>query len=141
MAEVTRSVKTHVFLSHGKQDSWIAGQMATCIQQCGATVFLDEAGIAKGDNFKKIIHSEIDRCDELVALLTPWSCERSWLWVELGAAWGKAKRIVAVLHGLTIDEVDRVNGGRAILEDINVVELNKFEDYIAELNGRIEVES
>ncbi len=41
-----------IFVSHGKEDSWVARQIARRVQECGATTFLDESDIAKGDDFK-----------------------------------------------------------------------------------------
>ncbi len=125
----------HIFVSHGKKDMWVASSIAQHIKQCGASTFLDESNIAKGDDFKKLIHKEIAICDELVALFTPWSVARTWVWVEIGAAWGQGKRIVAVLYGITVQELEKA-GGRGILEDINLVELNQFDDYLAELKSR-----
>jgi len=126
-----------VFVSHGKPDTWLAGQIAQLIRDCGATTFLDEADIAKGDNFKQIIHQEIARSKELIALFTPWSAQRFWVWVEVGAAWGQEKRIVAVLYGISVPELEKLGGSKAILEDINILELNDFDTYIKELRRRV----
>jgi TIR domain len=125
-----------VFISHGKLDSWLASQIAARVRLCGSTTFLDETDIAKGDDFKKRIHAEIVKCSELVALFTPWSAQRFWVWVEVGAAWGQGKRVVAVLYGVTVDDLERLGGSKAILEDINIVQLNDFEAYLAELAQR-----
>lgn len=125
-----------VFVSHGKEDTWVASQIASRIRSFGASPFLDEADIAKGDNFKRIIHAELSKCDELIALFTPWSAQRFWVWVEVGAAWAQNKRIIAVLYGVTIAELEKLGGSKAILEDINVVELNNFDGYFRELESR-----
>lgn len=111
--------------------------MAREIQDCGASTFLDETNIAKGDDFKKAIHREIAACDELVALFTPWSAQRFWVWVEIGAAWGQSKRIVAILYGVTVSELEKIGGSSANLEDINVLPINSFDDYLAELRNRV----
>lgn len=122
-------------MSHGTEDSWVANRIAQGIRECGASTFLDETNIAKGDDFKKLIHKEIAVCDELVALFTPWSAKRTWVWVEIGAAWGQGKRVVAVLYGMSVKELEDA-GGKGILEDINLVNLNKFDEYLAELKLR-----
>lgn len=80
--------KVKVFVSHSKQDKWLASQIARRITDCGATTFLDETDIPSGANFKEIINREISGCQELVALFTPWSAQRFWVWAEVGAAWG-----------------------------------------------------
>jgi hypothetical protein len=137
MTNPSTALTPRVFISHGKVDSWVADRIARSVQECGASTFLDETDIAKGDDFKKLIHTEIAGCSELVALFTPWSAQRSWVWVEVGAAWGLGKRVVAVLYGITVAELEKLGGTRAILEDINIVDLNKFDDYLVELRKRV----
>lgn len=126
----------HVFISHGKQDSWIAGQVSKEISSLGATTFLDEANIKKGDDFKKEIHAELAKCTELIALFTPWSLQRAWVWVEIGAAWGLEKRIVAVLCGMDTSDLEGASGGRAVLGDLNIININDLPEYLAELEAR-----
>jgi len=65
-----------VFISHGSHDTWIARQVARCIEDAGATTFLDANDIETGDKFKSLIRQEIIRSDEFVALLTPFSRTR-----------------------------------------------------------------
>jgi hypothetical protein len=38
-----------VFVSHGSHDTWIAKQMARCIEACDATTFVDVYDIKTGD--------------------------------------------------------------------------------------------
>lgn len=109
-----------VFISHGKPDTWIALQLSKEIQSRGAATFLDETDIPKGANFKKIIRDEVSICDELIAIFTPWSAQRFWVWTEVGAAWGQGKLVVAILYGITIDELVKLGESRAIFEDINI---------------------
>jgi hypothetical protein len=128
-----------VFVSHGAQDSWIALQMGRRIREdCGATTFLDVEDVAAGDDFKARIHAEIPKSKELVALFTPWSARRSWVWIEVGAAWSHDKRIVAVLHGLTIPELEEAAGGKGALDDIDIIGLNDFQGYLEELRHRVQ---
>jgi len=128
--------KIKIFVSHGKADAWVATQIAKRISDCGATPFLDETDIAKGDDFKRIIHTQIAECTELVALFTPWSINRFWVWIEVGAAWGQSKRIIAVLYGVTAADLEQLGGSKAILEDINLVPLNDLDSYFVELSQR-----
>jgi hypothetical protein len=129
--------KYKVFVSHGTQDNWVAGQMAKCIQEVGAATFLDQTNIPKGANFRQIIHKEIATCQELVALFTPWSAKRSWVWIEIGAAWGQEKPVLAVFYGMSVSDLEDSGQGKAILEDINVINLNDFETYLSQLAARI----
>jgi hypothetical protein len=129
--------KYKVFVSHGTQDNWVARKMAKCIQEVGAATFLDQTNIPKGANFRQIIHKEIAACQELVALFTPWSAKRSWVWIEIGAAWGQEKPVLAVFYGMSVSDLEDSGQGKAILEDINVINLNDFQTYLSQLAARI----
>lgn len=125
-------------MSHGSHDAWIARQMARCVGDCGAETFLDAFDIQTGDDFKARIRDEIIRSDELVVLLTPFSRRRSWLWSEIGLAWGLGKRVVPITYGMTIADLDGEDGGeRGVLEAHHFRGLNDFEAYLNELRGRV----
>jgi hypothetical protein len=125
-----------VFISHGSDDSWIAAQIARRVHDLGPDTFLDETSIPKGANFKQIIHREIASSDEVIALFTPWSAKRSWVWIEIGAAWAQDKPIVAVFYGMEVDDLVKSGQGKGMLEDINVLQLNDIERYFTELADR-----
>jgi hypothetical protein len=126
-----------VFISHGKPDSWIARQLRKEVRDCGATTFLDETDIPKGGNFKEIIKHEIQNSDELLAIFTPWSAQRFWVWSEVGAAWGQDKRVIAVLFGLTVSQLEELGESKAVFEDINILNLNDMDQYLDELRKRV----
>ena len=126
-----------VFVSHGSDDRWIAGQIARSVRDLGADTFLDETNIPKGANFKQIIHREIAASSEVVALFTPWSAKRSWVWIEIGAAWGQDKPVVAVFYGMEVRDLEETGQGKGMLEDINVIQLNDLERYLGELAARV----
>jgi len=127
-----------VFVSHGSDDSWIAAQVAKHIRDLGADAFLDETSIPKGANFKKTIHREIALSNEVIALFTPWSAKRSWVWIEIGAAWGQDKPVVAVFYGMEFGDLEESGQGKGMLEDINVLQLNDIERYFTELANRVD---
>jgi hypothetical protein len=111
--------------------------MARAIREAGkAEPFIDIFDLARGDRIETRIQTELPSCQELVVLLTPWSVRRNWVWTEVGAAWGLGKRVVAVLYGLTIADVEREHGGMAALAATNCLELNEFDAYLSELRGR-----
>ena len=127
-----------VFVSHGSQDIWLAGQISKEIQGVGASTFLDETNIPKGSpNYKKIIRNEIKESQELIAVFTPWSSLRSWVWIEIGAAWNQEIPILAVFYGMSVSDLDETGQGKAILEDINIININEFNSYIEQLHTRI----
>lgn len=87
-----------VFISHGWHDRWVAKQLARAVREdARAEPFIDIFDVKKGDRIEERIFEELPKCKELVALLTPWSVTRNWVWNEIGAAWILNMRIVAVL--------------------------------------------
>lgn len=115
----------------------MAAQIALRLRSYGAITFLDDDDLGKGDDFKHVIRAEVGRSDELVALFTPWSTRRNWVWVEIGAAWVNQKRVVVVLYQVTLADLD-AGGGRAVLNDLNLVEINDLERYFKEVKARID---
>jgi hypothetical protein len=109
--ELVAMTPYRVFVSHGSDDRWIASQIANRLRDLGADTFLDETSIPKGANFKQIIHKEIALSNEVVALFTPWSAKRSWVWIEMGAAWGQDKPVVAVFYGMELNDLDQNGQG------------------------------
>ena len=87
-----------VFVSHAGDDLWVAEQIARCVEDCGASAFLDRRDIVAGDDFKTRIREEIIGCDELLALFTPWSRRRAWIRHEIGMADLLEKRIVCIFY-------------------------------------------
>ena len=132
------TVQYKVFVSHGSRDLWVAGQIAKELETRGATAFLYETNIPKATpNFKQVIRDEISSSREMVALFTPWSAMRSWVWIEMGAAWHQEIPILAAFYGMTIDDLDKNGQGKAILEDINVIQLNDLSKYLDQIGQRI----
>ncbi len=126
-----------VFISHGWHDRWIAKQMARLISDAGAAPFIDIFDIRKGDRIESKIQEGLNASNELVALLTPWSVDRNWVWGEIAAAWALRKRYVGVLYGLTMSEIERDRGGLAMLAPTNCVAIDEFDVYVSELRERI----
>ena len=126
-----------VFVSHSAQDTWIAKQIAREIESCGASTFLDESHVDAGADFEEDILQWLERTHELVVLLTPWALERPYVWSELGAAWGRRKRIVGLLHGVTPGDLQTRPGTPVYLKKRNLIQLNDIDQYLAELRARV----
>jgi hypothetical protein len=111
--------------------------MARSIKEdAGCDTFVDLFDVKKGDRIEERIAAELPHCDELVVLLTPWSVRRNWVWTEVGAAWVLRKRVVGVLYGVSIADVDREYGGMASLAPTNCIALDEFDAYLLELKDR-----
>jgi hypothetical protein len=69
-----------VFISHSKKDRWIARQMANLIEEgggdYGVKTFLDEKDIEVGESIHESIRRNIQTCNELLVLLSPYSMDR-----------------------------------------------------------------
>lgn len=127
-----------VFISHSGQDTWIARQIANEIERCGARAFLDEAEIDAGADFEEDIRKFLERAHELVVLLTPWALERPYVWIELGAAWGRRIPIIGLLLGITPGELQSRPGIPVLLKKRDLLELNDIETYLQQLRKRLE---
>ena len=125
-----------VFISHAGEDTWVARQIAREIAARGAEVFLDEAHIEGGDEFDKILRDNLNRADELVVLFTPWAA-RPYVWSELGVAWGREIPIVVLLHELTVDAVQAVQGFPQYLKTRHMLSLNEVDKYLDQLANRV----
>ncbi|MGJ0395686.1 MAG: toll/interleukin-1 receptor domain-containing protein [Methylocystis sp.] len=75
-----------IFISHGWHDRWIARQMARLVADAGGSPFIDIFDIEISDRIAERVLEGTRECRELVALLTPWSVERNWVWAEIAAA-------------------------------------------------------
>jgi hypothetical protein len=67
-------------------------------------------------------------------ILTPSSIARQWVLIELGAAWGRHKRLAAITYKLADAELPD------IIRQTKVYDLNDFDRFVAELIGRAERE-
>ncbi len=72
-----------------------------------------------------------------MALITPGSVGRNWVWTEIAGAWTLGRRVVGVVHGITTEEIALSHGGLACLAPTNIIALNDFDEYILQLAGRI----
>lgn len=133
--------RTHpykVFVSHGSDDLWVAAQISKELRYLDVSPFLDQTDIPLGTpDFQKVIHNEISLAHELIALFTPWSALRSWVWIEIGAAWWRKIPILAVFYGMKLEDLDTSGQGRAVLEHTNNIQLDEFENYLFQLKERL----
>lgn len=127
-----------VFISHSSIDTWVARQIVTRIKSCGANTFLDGADIEYGDDIEEKILDAAQVSNELLVLLTPWATKRLYIWMEIGAFGGQSKRIVGILHGLTVNRLVSQEGTPTLLMRIDLVDINTLDDYFQQLQNRIE---
>jgi hypothetical protein len=126
-----------VFISHSSTDTWVAKQLAREIRRCGATPFLDEAEINAGEDFEELIRAALEKANELVVLLTPWALDRRYVWAEIGAAWVRRVPIIALLHGMTPEELQSMPRVPVLLKKLDLLVLNQVGEYFDQLRQRV----
>lgn len=122
-----------VFLSYSHKDRWIAKQCARLIEEQGGgqiQAFLDEKDIEGGQSIPDTIRQNLEQCDEFVVLLSRYSKDRPWVLIEMGAAWGLRKPIIAIMDKLSPKERPD------IISPYKSVDLNDFDRYLGELVRR-----
>ena len=129
-----------IFISHSGEDTWIARQIAKEIDSRGAKPFLDEADVDVGAEFEEDIREFLDKADELLVLVTPWSLERPYVWAEIGAAWIRRIPIVVVLYGLSIKDFQTLPNAPVFLKKRDIIHLNDIDQYFEQLRKRISFE-
>ena len=130
-------MKPKVFISHSSSDTWVATQIAKHVRTTGASTFLDEADIEHGDDFDEEIVKASKLCTELLLLLTPWSVERPYIWLEIGFFRHDNKRIVGLLHGLKAADISGDPRVPVLMKKIDLVDINEFESYLTQLDRRV----
>jgi hypothetical protein len=130
-------VERLVFISHGGEDTWIAQQIAREVTSRGARPFLDRADIDIGAEFEEDILRFLDQANELIVLFTPWSLERPYVWMEIGAAWIRRIPIVVVLLGLTPADFQSRANLPVSLKKRDIIHLNQIDKYLDQLGERV----
>lgn len=120
-----------IFLSHATHDKWIAKILCEKIEQAGADTFRDDRDIQGGDSIPKTIKENMQKCDELLVLLTPESVGREWVLIEIGIAIGVERRIVPLLYHVDAEKIP------AIIKDNRWFELSDVDDYLEDLRKRL----
>jgi TIR domain len=130
-------MKPRVFISHSSKDTWVATQIASQVRSTGAETFLDEADIEHGHDFDDEIVKASKLCTELLLLLTPWSVERPYIWLEIGFFRHDNKRIVGVLHGLKAENISGDPRVPVLLKKIDLVDINEIQSCFTQLDRRV----
>jgi len=104
--------------------------MVEKIKALGAECWLDEKDLAGGNVIVEDIIRGIDACHEAIVLVSPNSVNSKWVSFEIGGVRAQHKRVTPLLNNVRHDEL-------APIQDIKSVDLNKFEEFLAQLERRI----
>ena len=119
-----------VFLSHSSLDTWIASVIAEKIQALGADCWIDEKDLTGGDIIVEDIIKGIDACHEAIVLISPNSVKSQWVSFEIGGVRAQHKRVTPVLNNVKPQQM-------APMQDIKGIDLNKLDQFLAQLKKRI----
>lgn len=119
-----------VFISHSSLDAWIARTIAEKIQSVGVDCWLDQKDLEGGDVIPDEIIRGIDACQEAIVLISPNSVNSRWVSFEIGGVLAQHKRVTPILNNVRPGEMDP-------MKDIKSIDLNKFEEFLAQLEGRV----
>lgn len=126
-----------VFVSYASEDGWIARQIAREVTSCGAHPFTYQANEDLGGPFEQRVLDFLNQADELVALLTPWSIKRPYIWSELGVAWSRGISIVVGIHGMTERDFLKRSDVPVFLKSRTVIHINDLDRYFIQLRERV----
>lgn len=104
--------------------------MVEKIEALGAECWLDEKDLAGGDVIAADTIRGIDACHEAIILISPNSVKSQWVPFEIGGARAQHKRVTPILNNVKPQQM-------APMQDIKGIDLNSFEQFLAQLNRRI----
>jgi hypothetical protein len=121
-----------VFISHSKDERWLATRMRDELEHLGVGAFLYEKDVTTGEVVIEAIRANLAACDDFVILLSPTSVKSPWVLVELGGALILRKLIVTFHMYLRDDEIP------APIASVTRRHINDTEAYYDELRKRLE---
>ena len=119
-----------VFISHSSLDAWIAKVMVEKIEALGAECWLDEKDLIGGDIIVEDIRRGIKACDEALILVSPNSVKSKLVPFEIGGLRQLEKHVTPIFNNVKAQQMEP-------LKDIKGVDLNNFEQFLAQLKRRI----
>ncbi|MDX6446094.1 MAG: hypothetical protein QOH71_3168 [Blastocatellia bacterium] len=104
--------------------------MVERIESLGAECWLDEKDLAGGAVIVEDIIRGIDACHEAIVLISPDSSKSQWVPFEIGGVRAQHKRVTPVLNNVKSQQM-------APMHDIRGIDLNRFDEFLAQLKRRI----
>ena len=103
--------KPTLFISHATSDALFANAVQQEIEKVlanGVSVFCTSSpgAIPAGTDWLSDIEQKLERTQAVIAIVTPVSIERPWLWFEIGATWSKGRAGECKIYPLCAPEVD-----------------------------------
>ncbi len=86
-----------VFISYASKDAIFADLTKMKLKEAGIRVWLDHGNLRGGDEWRDAIDQGIATSDVMLVVLTPSSCESSYVTYEWGFALGMRKKVIPIL--------------------------------------------
>jgi hypothetical protein len=103
--------KPTLFISHASSDGEFANAIKQEIEKVfanGVSVYCTSSpgAIGAGSDWLADIEHKLSVAQAVIAVVTPVSIERPWLWFEVGATWSKGRSGVCRIYPLCVAEVN-----------------------------------
>jgi hypothetical protein len=103
--------KPQLFISHASSDGAFASVLEAEIRKVfadGIQVFCTSSpgAIGPSTDWLGAIEARLDVAQAVIAIVTPTSVERPWLWFEVGASWLRARKGQLAIYPLCAPEID-----------------------------------
>ena len=103
--------KPTVFISHATSDAEFANTVQQEIEKVfanGVSVFCTSSPgmIPVGSDWLAQVEGKLDATQAVLAIITPVSIERPWLWFEIGATWSKGRSGDCHIYPVRAPEID-----------------------------------
>jgi len=103
--------KPKLFISHATSDGEFAHAVKAEIEKVfanGVSVFCTSSpgSIPIGNDWLSDIEGKLNSAQAVIAIVTPVSIERPWLWFELGATWSSGRSGDCHIYPLCVAEID-----------------------------------
>jgi hypothetical protein len=134
--------KPNLFISHASSD----GEFATVLQSEIQKVFADginvfctssPGAIGASSDWLSKIEERLNSAQAVIAIVTPVSIERPWLWFEVGASWLRARKNELAIYPLCAPEID-FNDLPAPLDRLQALSMGKAIDLKLLFEGLIQ---
>lgn len=121
---VTRPSTVPIFVSHSSQDKWAARSVADALRRVGWTVWIDEAGIVGGKDWRGELVRALEGTWVVVLLVSLQSMRSKWVIREVQAADRLGKQIIPVV----LEETPYPDPLRMILGGVQQIDLTRLHD-------------
>src|SRR5205823_7245260 len=88
--------RPRIFINYAREDLEVAMSLLTPLEKAGFDVYLDKEKTLAGEQFLGVIVRHLQRCDAVLALLSPHSAQSEWCHAELYYAYALQRTIVPV---------------------------------------------